>query len=61
MPVELVEEYAQQEAFSRPITCRRCAVTEFEDPSQATPVAETGPTITATFRDGPLKGRHHRG
>jgi hypothetical protein len=31
-------------------------VTEFEDPSQATPVAETGPTITATFKDGPLKG-----
>ena len=29
---------------------------EFENPSQATPVAEIGPTITATFKDGPLKG-----
>jgi hypothetical protein len=31
-------------------------VPEFEDPSAATPVTETGPTITATFKDGPLKG-----
>ena len=29
---------------------------EFENPSAVTPVAETGPTITATFKDGPLKG-----
>ena len=29
---------------------------EFENPSAATPVAEIGPTITATFKDGPLKG-----
>lgn len=33
-----------------------CAVPKFENPSQATPVAEIGPTITATFEDGPLKG-----
>ena len=31
-------------------------MTEFEKPSQTTPVTETGPTITATFEDGPLKG-----
>lgn len=29
---------------------------EFENPSQATLVAEIGPTITATFKDGPLEG-----
>ena len=29
---------------------------EFENPSEATPVAETAPTITATFKDGPLEG-----
>ncbi len=29
---------------------------EFENPSAASPVAETAPTITATFKDGPLKG-----
>ena len=34
-----------------------CAVPEFENPSQATPFAETGPTITATFKDGPVKSR----
>jgi hypothetical protein len=55
-PAELVEEYAQQEASSRPSTRRRCAVPEFENPSEATPVAEIGPTITAMFRDGPLEG-----
>jgi hypothetical protein len=32
-------------------------VHEFENPSQATRVAEIGPTITATLKDGPLKGR----
>jgi hypothetical protein len=31
-------------------------VSEFENPSAATPAAEIGPTITATFKDGPLKG-----
>jgi hypothetical protein len=31
-------------------------VREFENPSDGTPVAAIGPTITATFRDGPLKG-----
>jgi hypothetical protein len=31
-------------------------VSEFENPAEATPVAEIGPTITATFEDGPLKG-----
>jgi hypothetical protein len=31
-------------------------VRKFENPSHATPVAEIGPTITATFKDGPLKG-----
>jgi hypothetical protein len=31
-------------------------VTEFENPSQVTPVVETGPTIDAKFEDGPLKG-----
>ena len=30
---------------------------EFENTSQATPVAGIGPTITAKFDDGPLKGR----
>jgi hypothetical protein len=34
-----------------------CAVAEFENPSEPTPVAEIGLTITATFKDGPLKGR----
>ena len=29
---------------------------EFENPSEATPVAEIGPTITAMFKDGPLEG-----
>jgi hypothetical protein len=45
-----------------------CAVAEFENPSDATgpshdalertetPVAEIGPTITATLKDGPLAG-----
>jgi hypothetical protein len=31
-------------------------VSEFENPSQATPAAEIGPTITAMFKDGPLAG-----
>jgi hypothetical protein len=31
-------------------------VPEFENPSQVTPVAEIGPTVTATFKDGPLAG-----
>jgi hypothetical protein len=31
-------------------------VPEFEHRSQATPVAEIGPTVSATFKDGPLKG-----
>jgi hypothetical protein len=31
-------------------------VPEFENPSEATPVAEIGPTITAMFKDGPLEG-----
>jgi hypothetical protein len=31
-------------------------VPEFENRSPATPAAEIGPTITATFKDGPLKG-----
>ena len=30
---------------------------EFENPSAPRPVAEIGPTITATFKAGPLKGR----
>ena len=29
---------------------------EFENASEATRIAETGPTITAMFEDGPLKG-----
>lgn len=29
---------------------------EPEKPSQGTPVANVGPTITATFSDGPLEG-----
>ena len=29
---------------------------EFENPTEAPPVAEIGPTITARFKDGPLKG-----
>ena len=29
---------------------------EFENPSQATPAAAIGPTITAMFKDGPLAG-----
>jgi hypothetical protein len=32
-------------------------VPEFENPSHAVPGAETGPTITAMFNDGPLAGR----
>ena len=28
----------------------------FENPAEATPVAEIGPTITAMFEDGPLVG-----
>jgi hypothetical protein len=32
-------------------------VPEFENRSEATPVADTGPTITATLEDGPLEGR----
>jgi hypothetical protein len=39
-----------------PIDPKRVAVTEFENPSQATSGAEIGPTITATFKDGPLEG-----
>ena len=31
-------------------------MSEFENPSQATPAAEIGPTITAMFNDGPLAG-----
>jgi hypothetical protein len=31
-------------------------VREFENPSDATPADEIGPTITATFKDGPLEG-----
>jgi hypothetical protein len=31
-------------------------VPEFDGPSEATPVAESGPTITAMFQDGPLEG-----
>jgi len=31
-------------------------VPEFEKPSETTPVAEIGPTITATLEDGPLEG-----
>jgi len=31
-------------------------VPDFENPSEATPVAEIGPTITAMFKDGPLEG-----
>jgi hypothetical protein len=31
-------------------------VPEFENPSEATPVAEIAPIITATFKDGPLGG-----
>jgi hypothetical protein len=31
-------------------------VPEFENPSQATPAAEIGPTIAAAFKDGPLEG-----
>ena len=29
---------------------------DFENPSQATPAAEIGLTITAAFKDGPLEG-----
>jgi hypothetical protein len=32
-------------------------VPEFENPSEATPVAEIGARVTALFRDGPLQGR----
>jgi hypothetical protein len=31
-------------------------VPEFETPSEATAAAAIGPTITATFKDGPLAG-----
>jgi hypothetical protein len=31
-------------------------VPEFENTSEATPGAEIAPTITATFKDGPLEG-----
>jgi hypothetical protein len=31
-------------------------VPEFDNPSEATTAADIGPTITATFNDGPLKG-----
>jgi hypothetical protein len=31
-------------------------VPEFDDPSEAASVADIGPTITAMFNDGPLKG-----
>jgi hypothetical protein len=31
-------------------------VSEFENPSDATPAAESGPTVIALFEDGPLKG-----
>jgi hypothetical protein len=31
-------------------------VPEFDRPSEATPVTGMGPTVTATFKDGPLKG-----
>jgi hypothetical protein len=31
-------------------------VPEFENPSEATRIAETGPTIIAMLEDGPLKG-----
>jgi hypothetical protein len=30
--------------------------TQFANPSAGTPVAEIEPTITATFKDGPLNG-----
>jgi hypothetical protein len=41
----------------RPAIARRvCAVPELENPSDATPGDEIGPTITAAFKDGPLKG-----
>lgn len=39
-----------------PIDPRGFAVPEFENPSEATPVAEIGPTISARFKDGPLEG-----
>jgi hypothetical protein len=31
-------------------------VPEFDNPSEAPSVADVGPTITAMFNDGPLKG-----
>ncbi len=31
-------------------------MTHFENPSEATRIAEAGPTITAMLEDGPLKG-----
>jgi hypothetical protein len=31
-------------------------VSEPENPPEAPPVAEIGPTVTATFKDGPLEG-----
>jgi hypothetical protein len=31
-------------------------VPEFDRPSEATPVTDIGPTVTATFTDGPLEG-----
>jgi hypothetical protein len=39
-----------------PATARTCVVPEPEKPSEATPVPDIGPTITATFSDGPLEG-----
>jgi len=49
-----VEEYARREASSHPTT--ESAVRELDDSSEATPAAETGPTVTAKFDDGPLHG-----
>jgi hypothetical protein len=31
-------------------------VSESENPSEATPLAAMGPTVTAKFKDGPLQG-----
>jgi hypothetical protein len=31
-------------------------VPELDRPSEATPVTNVGPTVTATFQDGPLEG-----
>jgi hypothetical protein len=41
----------------RPTDYRRCRVlSDSLDPSEATPTAKTGPTITAKLEDGPLEG-----